>query len=48
MPVELWPVMQHRMASYRAKRGKWGFVVDDEDLEANLLAELSDRVRRRR
>jgi len=43
MPVELWPVMQHRMASYRAKRGKWGFVVDDDELEANLLAELRDR-----
>ena len=23
MPVDLWPVMQHRMASYRAKQGKW-------------------------
>src|SRR3954451_21002511 len=22
MPVELWPVMQHRMGSYRAQRGK--------------------------
>ena len=25
MPVELWPVMQHRMDHYRAERGKWGF-----------------------
>ena len=33
MPVELWPVMQHRMDDYRAKRGKWGFVADDDDLE---------------
>lgn len=24
MPVDLWPVMQHRMDSYRARRGKWG------------------------
>ena len=24
MPVDLWPVMQHRMAAYRAERGKWG------------------------
>ena len=23
MPVELWPVMQHRMDAYRARRGKW-------------------------
>ncbi|WP_395693843.1 winged helix-turn-helix domain-containing protein [Nocardioides sp.] len=43
MPVELWPVMRHRMASYRAKRGKWGFVADDHDLERNLLAEIRDR-----
>ena len=25
MPVELWPVMQHRMDRYRGERGKWGF-----------------------
>ncbi len=43
MPVELWPVMRHRMASYREKRGKWGFVADDHDLERNLLAEIRDR-----
>lgn len=43
MPVELWPVMQHRMDDYRAKRGKWGFVQADDELEASLLAELTDR-----
>ena len=43
MPVELWPVMRHRMAAYRARRGKWGFVVGDDDLEQNLLAEIRDR-----
>jgi uncharacterized protein len=46
MPVELWPVMQHRMASYRAKRGKWGFVAvtsDSNALEADLLAQVRDR-----
>src|SRR3954469_16258507 len=46
MPVELWPVMQHRMQHYRAKRGKWGFLADDAEnlaLEANLLSELRDR-----
>ena len=30
MPVELWPVMQHRMEDHRAKRGKWGFVADND------------------
>jgi uncharacterized protein YcaQ len=43
MPVELWPVMQHRMASYRAKRGKWAFVDPDPALEQNLIAEVRDR-----
>ena len=43
MPVELWPVMQHRMAAHRAKRGKWGFVAEDVRLEQNLLAEVRDR-----
>jgi uncharacterized protein YcaQ len=42
MPVELWPVMQHRMGDYRAKRGKWGFVEEDPQLEANLLKEVRD------
>src|SRR6478752_2869429 len=43
MPVELWPVMQHRMDDYRAKRGKWGFVQADDELEERLLAELAER-----
>src|SRR3954470_21907424 len=42
MPVELWPVMQHRMESYRAQRGKWWQEVDD-DLSERLLAEVSAR-----
>ncbi len=42
MPVELWPVMQHRMAHYRKSRGKWGFVADDAELERSLLAEVGD------
>jgi uncharacterized protein YcaQ len=42
MPVELWPVMQHRMESYRAQRGKWWKAVDD-DLTARLLAEITAR-----
>jgi uncharacterized protein YcaQ len=42
MPVELWPVMQHRMATYREQRGKWWKAVDD-DLTGRLLAEVRDR-----
>ncbi|MFN8193610.1 MAG: crosslink repair DNA glycosylase YcaQ family protein [Nocardioidaceae bacterium] len=42
MPVELWPVMRHRMDHYRAQRGKWGILVDEPDLEAGLLAEVRD------
>jgi uncharacterized protein len=43
MPVELWPVMQHRMAAYREKRGKWGFVAENDTLETSLLAEVAER-----
>src|SRR5690349_1147209 len=39
MPVELWPVMRHRMESYRAQRGKWWQAIDD-DLAVRLLAEI--------
>lgn len=42
MPVELWPHLQHRMADYRAKRGKWWNEVTDETAAA-LLAEVSAR-----
>ncbi|MDI6911695.1 crosslink repair DNA glycosylase YcaQ family protein [Nocardioides sp.] len=43
MPVELWPVMQHRMAEQRDKRGKWGFVAENDRLEQDLLAVVRDR-----
>lgn len=43
MPVELWPVMQHRMDDYRAKRGKWGFVAENDVLEKRLLDEIAER-----
>lgn len=43
MPVELWPVMRHRMEHYRSQRGKWGILVDEPELEVNLLAEVRDR-----
>jgi uncharacterized protein len=43
MPVDLWPVMRHRMARYRDGRHKWwGTVVTDELVES-LLAEIADR-----
>ncbi len=39
MPVELWPVMQHRMDSYRERRGKWWPIVDlRPGLEHEVLA----------
>ncbi|QIG46005.1 winged helix-turn-helix domain-containing protein [Nocardioides anomalus] len=42
MPVELWPVMQHRMAAYRDRRGKW-FQALDDGLVERLLAEVAAR-----
>lgn len=42
MPVDLWPVMQHRMDGYRAERGKWGFAADSA-LEPRILAAVRDR-----
>jgi uncharacterized protein len=42
MPVELWPVMQHRMAAYRERRGKW-FQALDDDLVERLRVEVAAR-----
>jgi uncharacterized protein YcaQ len=43
MPVELWPVMRHRMHRYRhGRHTRWGTVVTEELIES-LLAEISDR-----
>ncbi len=42
MPVELWPVMRHRMEHYRAQRGKWFTTVEDPELESSLLAEVRE------
>ncbi len=42
MPVELWPLMRHRMEHYRSERGKWGFTAD-ADLEPHVLAAVRDR-----
>jgi uncharacterized protein YcaQ len=43
MPVDLWPVMRHRMDSYRTQRHKWWGTVVTQDLTASLLAEIADR-----
>ena len=43
MPVELWPLMQHRMEHYRARRGKWSIVEAEPGLEESLLTEIRDR-----
>ena len=42
MPVDLWPLMQHRMDTYRDERGKWGFTAD-ADLEPRVLDAVRDR-----
>ena len=42
MPVELWPLMRHRMEKYRAERGKWGFTADAA-MEPAVLAAVRDR-----
>ncbi len=43
MPVDLWPVMRHRMESYRAKRGKWHVMAAKPELEESLLEEVRER-----
>ncbi|MGQ0624092.1 MAG: winged helix-turn-helix domain-containing protein [Sporichthyaceae bacterium] len=42
MPVALWPVMTHRMAEFRAQRGKWWKDLDPA-LTDRVLAEVSAR-----
>ncbi|WGL51494.1 crosslink repair DNA glycosylase YcaQ family protein [Nocardioides sp. BP30] len=43
MPVELWPVMQHRMQHYRDRRGKWSIVEAEPGLAESLVAEIRER-----
>jgi uncharacterized protein YcaQ len=43
MPVELWPVMRHRMEHHRQKRGKWSIVEAEPGLEESLVAEIRER-----
>jgi uncharacterized protein YcaQ len=42
MPVELWPVMQHRMASYRTQRHKWWGSEVTPELSERLLEEITE------
>ena len=42
MPVELWPVMQHRMASYRTQRHKWWGTEVTPELTERLVEEITD------
>ena len=43
MPVELWPVMRHRMDHYRERKGKWSIVEAEPGLAESLLAEIRER-----
>lgn len=43
MPVELWPAMAHRREAYRAGRGKWWLVADDDALRTRLMQEIAVR-----
>ncbi|WP_229749846.1 winged helix-turn-helix domain-containing protein [Flexivirga endophytica] len=42
MPVELWPVMIHRMRDYGARGHAWFGVPDDPELPAALLREIEE------
>ena len=42
MPVELWPVMQHRMAAYRAQARQVGHDRGARELEARLMDEMRE------
>ena len=42
MPVELWPLMRHRMDHYAAQRGKWGIRAEPE-VAARVLAAVRER-----
>ncbi len=43
MPVDLWPVMRHRMEHYRQRRHKWFAELPEEAAEDELLAEIAAR-----
>ena len=43
MPVDLWPVMHHRMTRYRDGRHKWWGTEVTDELSRSLLDEIADR-----
>lgn len=43
MPVDLWPVMRHRMARYREQGHAWVGLPERRELVASLVAEIRDR-----
>ncbi|WP_110207945.1 winged helix-turn-helix domain-containing protein [Nocardioides daejeonensis] len=44
MPVELWPLMRHRMEHYRAQQGKWWSVAEARaGWEQEVLAAVAER-----
>ena len=43
MPVELWPVMQHRMRGYRERGHEWSATRPEAKLIASLLDEVRER-----
>ena len=43
MPVELWPVMRHRMRHYRERGHDWESVRHDASLVSSLVAEVRER-----
>ena len=43
MPVDLWPVMRHRMARYRDGKHKWWGTAITDELTEGLLLEISER-----
>ena len=43
MPVELWPVMQHRMRHFRERGHEWSAIRHDDTLVSSLVAEVRER-----
>ena len=42
MPVDLWPVMRHRMDAWKARADDWRVLVEKPGLPASLLAEIRE------
>ncbi len=42
MPVELWPVMRHRMERWRGRRDQWRVLSEKPGLAPSLLAEIRE------